>query len=48
MGLSYAKESHAEFFNRFSICQDRIKDLFEIEKGNMQSVIFAFTKTIYI
>lgn len=33
MGLSYAKESHAEFFNRFSICQDRIKDLFEIEKG---------------
>lgn len=33
MGLSYAKESHAEFFNRFSICQDRIKDFFEIEKG---------------
>lgn len=33
MGLSYAKESHAEFFNRFSICQDRIKDIFEIEKG---------------
>lgn len=33
MGLSYAKESHAEFFNRFSLCQDRIKDVFEIEKG---------------
>lgn len=33
MGLSYAKESHAEFFNRFSLCQDRIKDIFEIEKG---------------
>ena len=33
MGLSYAKESHAEFFNRFSFCQDRIKDIFEIEKG---------------
>ncbi len=33
MGLSYAKESHAEFFNQFSICQDRIKDFFEIEKG---------------
>ena len=33
MGLSYAKESHAEFLNRFSLCQDRIKDIFEIEKG---------------
>lgn len=33
MGLSYAKESHAEFFNRFSLCQDRIKDIFEMEKG---------------
>ena len=33
MGLSYAKESHAEFFNRISLCQDRIKDIFEIEKG---------------
>lgn len=33
MGLSYAKESHAEFFNRFSLCQDRIKDIFKIEKG---------------
>lgn len=33
MGLSYAKESHAEFFNRFSLCQDRIKDVFEVEKG---------------
>lgn len=33
MGLSYAKESHAEFFNRFSLYQDRIKDIFEIEKG---------------
>lgn len=33
MGLSFAKEVHAEFFNRFSLCQDRIKDIFEIEKG---------------
>ena len=33
MGLSFAKESHAEFLNRFCLCQDRIKDIFEIEKG---------------
>lgn len=33
MGLSYAKESHAEFLSRFSSCHDRIKDIFEIVKG---------------
>ena len=34
MGLSYAKESHALFFERFSShCAERIKDVFFVEKG---------------
>ena len=34
MGLSYAKESHALFFEKFSLhCAERIKDVFFIEKG---------------
>lgn len=34
MGLSYAKESHAPFFARFSAhCSERIKDAFFVEKG---------------
>ena len=49
MGLSYAKESHAEFFNRFSLCQDRIKDIFEIElKRRLLKEIFPLLQAVKI
>lgn len=42
MGLSYARERHALFFERFSShCRERIKDVFFVEKGTTMTEALA-------